>query len=363
MHKITFILPGTGRKPVGGVKVVYEYANNLIRLGNDVTIIHPAIIDKKTKILTKIIKTAIYILFKINNNYLPRNWFKINKNIKMRWVLSPKTSNIPDSDFIIATAWITAEWVQDYPESKGQKLYLIQHLETCMGPEDRVMKTWEMPMQKIVISRWLQNICRDLSEKCTYIPNGLDFEAFNIDNHPKNRNPLSIIMLYHKYEWKGTRDGLNALNHVRKTHKNIKVILFGTTSPKDIPDWVDYHRNPSQALLRKLYNSSAIFIAPSWSEGWGLPASEAMMCGCAVVGTDIGGHREFMDHGITAMTSPPREFMAMSNNILELISDQKLRIHIAEEGNKNIQKFTWKKSSDTLNNTLNALKTPKNIQT
>lgn len=38
MKSIVFIMPGSGRKPIGGYKVVFEYANRIAALGNEVTV-------------------------------------------------------------------------------------------------------------------------------------------------------------------------------------------------------------------------------------------------------------------------------------------------------------------------------------
>ena len=38
--KISFLLPFSGHKPVGGFKVAYEYANGLARRGHEVTVFH-----------------------------------------------------------------------------------------------------------------------------------------------------------------------------------------------------------------------------------------------------------------------------------------------------------------------------------
>lgn len=109
---------------------------------------------------------------------------------------------------------------------------------------------------------------------------------------------------------------------------------------------------PAQADLRRLYNQTAVFVAPSWTEGWGLTASEAMMCGAALAATDIGGHQEYMKNETTALLSPARQPEILAKNILRLLCDTDLRVGLAKCGNEYIQQFTWKKATDRLESIL-----------
>ena len=40
--KVTFVVPGYAHKAIGGIRVVYTYANGLVELGHDVTVLHIA---------------------------------------------------------------------------------------------------------------------------------------------------------------------------------------------------------------------------------------------------------------------------------------------------------------------------------
>ena len=55
MESITFLMPGKGSIPVGGFKVVFEYANRLQKDGYDVHIVYPvSILFTKSSIRLKI---------------------------------------------------------------------------------------------------------------------------------------------------------------------------------------------------------------------------------------------------------------------------------------------------------------------
>lgn len=73
-----------------------------------------------------------------------------------------------------------------------------------------------------------------------------------------------------------------------------------------------------------------------------------MACGCSVVSTDNGGVNDYAVHGKTALISPPKDPESLAENLLRVLSDDKLRIKLAQAGHQKIQEFTWKKATDEL---------------
>lgn len=49
--------------------------------------------------------------------------------------------------------------------------------------------------------------------------------------------------------------------------------------------------------LVKVYNIATLLVLPSMNEGFGLPALEAICCGCPVVAADNSGLREVVQNG------------------------------------------------------------------
>ena len=64
--------------------------------------------------------------------------------------------------------------------------------------------------------------------------------------------------------------------------------------------------------------------------------------------TDCGGNREYAEHEVTALLSPPRDPEALARNVLRLLDDDSLRQRLARAGYERIQEFTWEKSADLL---------------
>lgn len=293
--------------------------------------------------LSQLVKgVTSYVGRRINGGFRPRDWFQIDPKVQMLWVPSLNRRYIPEADAVIATAWQTAERVVEYPPSKGKPFYLIQSWETWDGPEERVRATWKAPLTKVVISQWLREMAKQLGVECSYIPNGLDFDKFGLDTPTQKRNPKQVMMLYHSYPVKGSADGLQALRIVRERVPDLRVSLFGTPTPNgEVPDWMDYHRLPRQDELRACYNRAAIFVSPSRTEGWPLPPAEAMLCGVALVATDIGGHREYAVHEQNSLLSPAGDPGKIAENVMRLIQDSDLRNRLAIAGHACAKQFSW----------------------
>jgi glycosyltransferase involved in cell wall biosynthesis len=121
-----------------------------------------------------------------------------------------------------------------------------------------------------------------------------------------------------------------------------------------MPAWVRWSGRPSQGELRRLYNANAVFVLPSHYEGWGLPAVEAMACGCALVTADNGGCRDYARHEATALVVPPRQPARLAEAIDRLLRDDPLRHRLARAGQQEVRRFSWDEAGARLDRLLAA---------
>ena len=73
-----------------------------------------------------------------------------------------------------------------------------------------------------------------------------------------------------------------------------------------------------------------------------------MACGCAFVGTDIGGFREFADPERNALLSPVGDSDALFANLVRVVDDASPRHRLSAAGLATLQAFTWKRSGDAM---------------
>jgi glycosyltransferase involved in cell wall biosynthesis len=261
-----------------------------------------------------------------------------------------RDESLPDADVVVATMWSTADPIARLSRSKGKKYYLIQGHETWAGPEEQVNATWRLPLRKIVVSKWLEDIGRRLgATEMRHIPNGIDLDHFRVTNPPELRPP-QVLSLYHKAELKGVADALAVLKSYHERFPEIPVRMFGVPArSEEMPEWIAYLRNPPQAtLVDDFYNRGTIYLGASVSEGWALPPAEAMACGCVFVGSDSGGVRDFATHNDTALLSLPRDRETLLHNLIAVTQDRGLWLRLQRRGTEFIQQFTWERAGTAL---------------
>jgi len=100
----------------------------------------------------------------------------------------------------------------------------------------------------------------------------------------------------------------------------------------------------SDEELAALLKDSLCLAFPSLTEGFGLPALEAMALGCPVVATDQASVPEIC--GDAAMFASPHDPDAWLKQILRLRRNQALRAELATKGPSRAKAFSWRKSAE-----------------
>lgn len=343
--KITFCLPELFRKPIGGYKIVYEYANRLSKRGYDVSIVFLGDNQVERKIKIKYLNNILSRLF---NWYYPK-WFKLDDKIRKIPISSIIKNEFPDSDIVFATGIETVETVKNLEIDIEKKFYLIQDFEDWAYSKEQVIESYKLGFQNIVVSKWLFNIVSPYSPKTKLISNPIDTNIFKVINPIESRNPFMLSMLYHTSEKKGIPDAITAIKKVHKKYPDLRLHLFGIPKKPDfLEEWMTYTQNASTKELQKIYNETGIFVCASIDEGFGLTGAESMACGAALASTSYTGVFDYAENEVTALLSPVGNPDALSENIIKLINDESLRIKLAKKGSQQFLTRTWEKSVDKL---------------
>lgn len=346
---INFLVPTVGI--TGGIKVIFQHANNLAEWGHAVRIVAPYILEidagfkEKLAGILKLIKRSFLLIL----NLPSVRWFKLNSKIAIirPWNLSNK--RLPPADATIATANQTADWLAESDEHGGKKFYFIQDYEDWTRKPSLVDATWKLPLEKIVISEYLVRLAKEKFNEDIklVVPNGVDTGKF-FNNNKIYRRDKTILMMYHILEKKGFADGLAAFRIIKKQRPEIKLNVFGAYPVKENFFGCPYFLKPTEEKLRELYSAADIFVWPSRVEGFGLPPMEAMACKCAVVSTDTGAIREYSLPDKTVLLAPSARPDLLAEKIMTLIDDDKKIKKIAEAGYNKIKDYDMAISSKKL---------------
>jgi len=352
--RISFVIPFTDM--TGGIAVVLEYYRQLKALGHDVNIYYPLLPYKIYHSSYRLQESAPtrWRKFLSNIKHFKRYLTLFSEDIPVKAVAAVNNFTIPNADAIIATAWPTAYDIAKLSHSKGRKYYFVQHYETWHGCVDKVDGSYRLPLNIITIAPWLTDLMKNKfnNNDIAEIHNGIRTDKFYPPT-AKDFDRASILMMAHSIEWKGTKDGIDALTIVKERYPQVKITMFGMCDKPAAPFEFEYHQDPSYEKLLSLYQEASIFISPSHKEGWHLPPMEAMACKCAVVATNVGCIPT-LNNGRNLILAEVKNPASLADSIIKLLGNSELTEKIAEAGLTRILEQDWSKSALALSDLLKA---------
>ncbi len=88
-----------------------------------------------------------------------------------------------------------------------------------------------------------------------------------------------------------------------------------------------------------LYNLCKLFVFPSWHEGFGLPALEAMACGAPVIGANTTSVPEVI--GFEEALFDPFDTAAIRDKLQAALGDEEFLARLRSHGSEQAQLFSW----------------------
>ena len=99
---------------------------------------------------------------------------------------------------------------------------------------------------------------------------------------------------------------------------------------------------PDEDLVA-IYSSALAAAMPSYSEGFGLPAVEAMACGAPVLSSDRGSLPEVV--GDAGLYFDPFDIESISEALIEMVENTRLREKLAGSALTRAGQFTWERAA------------------
>lgn len=227
-----------------------------------------------------------------------------------------------------------------YTLEKKHMVYILR-LATIFGTKLVSVST---QMQNYII-----NVCKFPAGSLIVILNGINLGMYLKDSGVNvltglglDKNNFIIISVGRLVEIKGHDIVIEAMCHIRKCFRPVKLLIVG-----DGPEKEKYARMIQDKRLEDivmllgfrddipdLLNSADCFVLASRSEGLSCSILEAMAAGLPVVTTDVGGNSELVENNISGYLVPPEEPIMLANKLLEIIEDDEKR---GKFGNKSLE--------------------------
>lgn len=329
--RITFITPQDSL--TGGIRVIATYARCLQELGHSVLVLcaspereaglRPAVralrradVGETWRCLREMFVEPERVKGHIANSGVPYAEFDRSG--------PPPASSLPDADFLVATWWETAVWVNAMPASKGRKVHLIQGYEIWTGGDvrERLHAALRLPNRKIAISSQLKfDIEAALGDlDIRVVPNAVDLVQFDAPHRGRSQPP-TVGFTYSRQAIKGADIIRRACELARREIPSLRTLSFGSEHPSEtlpLPEGTEFHFSPAQDKIASLYARCDAWLFASRLDSFGLPILEAMACRTPVIGVPIGAAPELLADGAGVLV-PSESPEAMATALIALL--------------------------------------------
>ena len=313
-----FVLPSTNVS--GGVIVAAKHAEMLKRSGWDVTILNAQADETPYKSGG----TEILVVSAISHPFF----------VKI--------------DTLIATMWLTLEYVLKYPFVENRK-YLVQNFETrfyeYQEPEMLAANATYSNVagvQYLTISKWVEGWLKDTFgvKEVKYAPNGIDLKSFK----PKKRKMSGKIKILiegsSSHHYKNVDESFRIAEKLDAEKYEIRYLSYDG-KPKS---WykVDklYYKIPPDEV-HKVYEECDILLKSSILESFSYPPLEMMASGGYVVAVLNGGNKEYLKDGENCLTYEQGNIDEAVEKIERIVKDGNLRNHLYVGGKKTADARDW----------------------
>ena len=201
---------------------------------------------------------------------------------------------------------------------KSQQLHATA-TEICVSDHDATrMRRWYFPFR--------EKICRIYHSR-------VEEKDIRALADPREKMILAVGHLAFR---KGQHILVQAFEKISRQHPDWNLVLVGPESGDGCSDWIrsfcrkEGLENQVKMMgqrtdAREWMKKCAIFVQPSLQEALGLALQEAMACGCACIGTKVGGIPELISEGSGGRLVDPGNPNQLSRTLHELVKSEEKR--------------------------------------
>lgn len=158
-----------------------------------------------------------------------------------------------------------------------------------------------------------------------------------------------MIIVGRAEKYKNQKGAIIAHQMLLEKHPDLWLVIIGKRdqSSHDLESWavsegyrqIEFFGFATDAQLAWFYNHCAVYVFPSFMEGFGLHGLEAMRHGAPVVSSNATCLPEVL--GNAALYFDPAHPREIANQVERVLDDSKLRRELIKKGSAQAKKYSW----------------------
>lgn len=306
-------------KKSGGLKVIFEQANQFIEKGYFIKIY--SVVGSK------------------------QNWYPLKIPIEPFYkVLFFRKINIT-----IATFWPTSYLL--FFIRTNNRYYLIQDWEESFY-KNKIVKyfvrlSYKLPDKIITNNRFILNKIKKFNKNASVVKiHPINMDIFNNHKRPgcnKSNNKIRVISVI---SWYNQHKGIDIIDkivqNIKRMYSNYEFTLVSYEKHKYSNNFDRFVSNANPLQMSKIYQNSDALLAASRNEGTLTTGLEAMACGCILFTTNSPGIVNYAKNGFNSIVVGNIESFWKNNIIQKTLANKKIIKCLRENGYKTAEKYSIK---------------------
>lgn len=188
------------------------------------------------------------------------------------------------------------------------------------------------------------------AERTLTIPNGVDFDRLAAVPRGE-RIPHRVVTVARLSPEKGISFLIDAIKIARHSVEDAELVIVGGgaleaelkayAEERSLQDVVRFLGALPNAEAMAEVAKGGVFVLPSLGEGLGIVLLEAQALGVPVIGTEVGGIPDVVEHEKTGLLVPPSDAKAIAAAIVRVLTEPGLGDRLAAGAQDRLAKFDW----------------------
>ncbi|WP_433773046.1 glycosyltransferase family 4 protein [Bacillus wiedmannii] len=226
---------------------------------------------------------------------------------------------------------------------------LITFIRSDYGLQSKMNKLSLSISSKIIcISKGIYDLLdENFKHKAKIINESVEINNSLIKPYRKE-SPINILNIANVAPYKNQLTLVKAMREVIKECQDVKLYIIGEQLDKNCLDemlnYIEEHKlndyiefTGFQSNINKYLSIGDIYVQPSFNEGLGRSIIEAHLFKMPVIGSDIPGIQSIIKNEFNGLLFEPKDYLELSERIIELIRDKSKRILLGENGRSYIE--------------------------